>query len=109
MFFIKFAFVLTLISLVSSLPTPDPRSITFGVVSLWTTSGARLNFVSHQTTSNGGFATTSDSTEALAVTANQDESGASSLGVTGSSLFVGTGSDSGVQYLAGVTLDSAVW
>jgi len=103
-----FIFIFTLISLVSSLPT-SLRSKTSGMLSLWTTSGARLNFVSPQTGINGGFATTNDSTQALAVEANQDQTGTSSLAVTGSSIYVGTGSDSGSQFLTGITLDSPVW
>jgi hypothetical protein len=109
MFCLKSTLVLALISLASALPTHTPRSITSGIVSLWTTSGARLNFVSPNIANNGGFATTSDSTEALSVVANLALSGSYSLDVTESSLFVGTEDDTGVTVLAGIASASAVW
>jgi len=109
MFGLKSTLAFALISLASALPANTPRSITSGIVALWTTSGARLNFVSPKTADNGGFATTSDSTEAMGVVANQAFSGAYSLDVDGSSLFVGTEDSTGVTLLAGIASASAVW
>jgi hypothetical protein len=108
MFSNQFSFVLALISFTSALPTLESRAVTRGIVSLWTTSGARLNFVSPQQTIIGGFATTVNSNEALNVTAEENDTGIYALADV-SSTYVGVGDFLGLHDLAGVTTAANIW